>query len=287
MKIKYKKELFIESLPQGFINPSSSEKFLRSCFADQDSTLIGTPSCLGMLCRLGYIQGEYFTGEEEPAKSATRGFGFQIWQRLQSPVQKKGWIALPGFCRKSTTAFIDLEECPEEYWLDWSQHARRYRKKWHNQRDFIIGFTEKEMFIEAYRRSTLKPSLRALFIRSIHRHSTVYGVDAQFLVVKNKLTREIIAGLMVVDDIAANRTFHPVAFITQSAKNTQAALGLVDYWVQETKKKGIRFVDLGIVWMPGDPPSWKGYSQFKMHFHPKLIRYQVPLLRFFWNSRKG
>jgi hypothetical protein len=283
MKIRYKKEVFIENLPSGFINPASSERFLQSCFGGEKNTIIGVAPRLGVRCDFGFMQGEYFTSDEEPARSSEQGFGFQMWQRIQSKQRGTGWIQLPQFFCKSTTALVDLEAYQEEYWRDWSQHARRYRKKWLSQKELVVSKVAKEMFLDAYKKSTLKASLRELFTKSIHRHSAIYGTDVSFLVVENRVTGEVLAGTMIVDDLVANRTFHPVAFIVPAAKKTQASLGLIEYWMQETKKKGIRFLDLGIVWMPGDPPSWKGYSQFKMHFHPRLIRYQAPLIRFFWH----
>ena len=283
MKIQYKKEAFIKELPSGFINPAASEKFLKSSFSGSKNTLIRKVACLGMRCDFGFMTGEYFTGQKEPTKSDVSGFGFQIWQQLEYSNQASGWIRLPQFFRRSTTAFIDMEEQGEEYWLHWSQHARRYRKKWLSQKALVVEVVTKEEFEEAYEKSTLKLSLRELFRKSIHRHGDVYGSDVSFFVVKEKVNQEILAGLMAVDDFDANRTFHPVAFIVPAAKKTEASLGLMNYWIQETRKKGIRFLDLGIVWMPGDPPSWKGYSQFKMHFHPKLICYPAPRIRFFWN----
>ena len=283
MKIRYRKEAFIDELPSGFINPASSEKFLRSSFSGDNNTLIEEAGCLGMRSDFGFMKGEYFTGQQEPRKSHEPGVGMQIWQQLEYSEQATGWIRLPQFFRRSTTAFIDMEKQGAEYWLSWSQHARRYRKKWLAQKTLVIEVITKEDFVEAYNKSTLKVSLRELFSKSIHRHSAVYGTDVSFLVVKERATREILAGLMAVDDCSTNRTFHPVAFIVETAKKTEASLGLMDYWIKETHKKKIRFLDLGIVWMPGDPSSWKGYSQFKMHFHPRLIRYPAPLIRFFWN----
>ena len=283
MKIYYKKEAFIKKLPLGFINPASSEKFLKSSFSGGQNTLIRDNQALGVRCDFGFMIGEYFTGESEPAKSDKLGVGIQVWQRLEHTDQSSGWFCLPKFFRRSTTAFIDLEEQGDEYWLHWSQHARRYRKKWLSQKELVIEVVTKEEFLEAYQKSTLKATLRGLFSKSIHRYSEVYGTDVSFLVVKERESQKILAGLMAVDDLGTNRTFHPVAFIVPAAKKTEASLGLMDYWIQETRKKGIRFLDLGIVWMPGDPPSWKGYSQFKMHFHPKLIQYPAPLIRFFWN----
>ena len=283
MEIRYQKTIFLEELPRGFINPASSEKFLKSSFSGLNNRIIGESPRLGVRCDLGFMWGEYFTCEEEPKKSSERGFGIQVWQRIHASKRGRGWIQLPRFFRKSTTALIDTATCREEYWQDWSQHARRYRKKWLSQKEFVIRKVNRETFIVAYQQSTLKARLKALFINSIHRYSDVYGEDVSFLVVQKKVTSEIVAGLMAVDDFETNRTFHPVAFIIPAAKKTQASLGLIEFWFQETLKKKIRFIDLGIVWMPGDPPSWKGYSQFKMHFHPRLINYQAPSVRFFWN----
>jgi hypothetical protein len=284
MQLKYKKKSFAKALPPGFIHPTQSEAYLRASFSNKDIVILNQKDSRGVLCDVGFFKVEYFTGDKEPEKSSSQGFGLQIWHRTVQEATTTWWMVLPRPLRRSSIAVIDLENQPSEnYWEKWDQHGRRYRKRWLEQSEYCIESVTSSIFLEAYKECTLSISLREIFSASIERHERVYRGNAHFYVVKNTLTKEIIAGLLAVDDFETNQSFHPVAFIVPLAKQTQASLGLMDHWIQETKRKNIRFVNLGIVWMPLDPPSWKGYSQFKMHFHPKIILFQRPLFRFFWN----
>jgi hypothetical protein len=283
MHIHYKKENIFHKLPTDFIHPTQSEKFLQASFS-QDITLIRAKGTLGALCNFGFFSIEYFTGEQEPPKSTTNGLGVQIWHQVGRKETPKRWLGLADFLRRSTTALIDRKEQPKEYWRNWSEHARRQRRRWYDQNDFYISETVEEEFLQAFHKSTLTRSLQELFGRSVTRHILAYGEDVHFLVTQEKDTQKIIAGFMIVDDFVTNQSFYPVAFILPEAKKTPASLGLVEYWWHHCEKKDIRFMNLGIVWMPGDPGSWKGYSQFKSFLHPRILVFQKPFVRFFWNS---
>lgn len=282
-KLEYPKKIFLTSLPEGFLNPTQSEKFLRSTFAENQIKILTDESGLGVACDFYFVTVEYFTGDGEPQKSKERGLGMQVWHRLKMKEQPRGWLSLPRFLRRSTVAVVDVRTLSQKYWNEWSVYGKRYRKKWYSQKDLIIREIEKESFVEAYAQSTLRESLKPLFRGSIDRYQKYYREDAHFYGAVERATGKVIAGLMIVDDFVTKQTIHPVAFILPEAKKTQAALALMDYWFRESIQKKMSFMNLGIVWMPGDPPSWKGYSRFKMHFNPQLLVFEKPLIRFFWN----
>lgn len=282
MHIEYKSEDLRRILPKDFTHPTQSKKYLRAAFASAITFLDSAPR-LGALCDFGWIRFEYFTGEVEPKKSQEKGFGVQIWHQVEKRQAPKSWWPLLSILRRSAVALLDLESIGEEYWRDWSEHTRRQRKKWYAQKKYYISEATQEAFVDAYQLCTLKPVLKNLFSHSLRRHVASYQNDVHFLVVRDKSTQEIIAGFMTVDDFETNQSFYPVAFILPVAKNTAASVGLVEYWLHSCQKKGIRYINLGIVWMPGDPPSWKGYSQFKALFHPQILLFQRPFVRFYWN----
>ena len=282
MRIQYKRDNLRRSLPEGFIHPTQSKQYLKAAFASKIAFL-GKPPYLGALCDFGWIKFEYFTGEAEPQKSQQKGIGVQIWHQVKRDKAPKTWWPLITILRRSSIALIDLEGIGEEYWRDWSEHTRRQRKKWYAQKTHYINEATKEEFLEAYQHCTLKPSLKSLFSHSLRRHVESYQENVHFLVVREKSTQTIIAGFMTVDDFETSQSFYPVAFILPVAKNTAASVGLVEYWLHSCQKKGLRYINLGIVWMPGDPLSWKGYSQFKALFHPQILLFQKPLVRFYWN----
>ncbi|MCW1888478.1 MAG: hypothetical protein KIH67_002890 [Candidatus Moranbacteria bacterium] len=286
MKIQYHPKSILKFLPDGFVHPTQSRKYLRASFT-QSIKLLGEVPYLGALCDYGWIQFEYFTTESEPAKSSEKGFGIQIWHQVGLKKTPPGWWPLFPFLRRSSIAFLDMKDGLDENWSQCSEHVRRQRKKWLAQEEYFIEEATKKEFLEAYQKSTLTQSLKKLFKKSLERHCRVYGEDVYFLVVREKKSDKILAGFMTVDDFVVSQSFYPVAFILPEAKKIAASVGIVDHWIAESRKKAIRYINLGIVWMPGDPPSWKGYSYFKALFHPNILLFQKPLIRFYWNREKS
>jgi hypothetical protein len=284
MKIQYHSDSLLRLVPKDFTHPTQSEKYLKASFAKRIA-LLGTAPTLGALCDYSWIKLEYFTTENEPQKSLEKGFGIQIWHQVGIKKAPRGWWPLLALLRRSSLAFLDVQGVSDTYWLQWSEHARRQRKKWYaHQEQYGIDETSREEFLEAYEKSTLSQSLKELFKKSLERHCRAYKNDVHFLVVREKQSRKVLAGFMTVDDFTANQSFYPVAFILPEAKKIAASVGLVDYWISQCQKKSLGFINLGIVWMPGDPPSWKGYSLFKALFHPKILLFQRPFVRFYWNG---
>ncbi len=282
MKIQYHPKSILRHLPKDFTHPTQSEKYLRASFTQRIRILGKTPT-LGALCDYSWIKLEYFTTEDEPQKSQEKGLGIQIWHQVGIKKTPQNWYPLFSLLRRSSIAFLDLRVDSGQPWQGWSEHARRQRKKWHAQGQCSIEEVSKEAFLEAYEKSTLSESLRELFKKSLERHCRAYKEDVHFLAVKEKESGRLYAGFMTVDDFSVNQSFYPVAFILPEAKKMAASVGLVDYWILRCQKKSIRYINLGIVWMPGDPPSWKGYSLFKALFHPKILLFQKPFVRFYWN----
>jgi hypothetical protein len=52
---------------------------------------------------------------------------------------------------------------------------------------------------------------------------------------------------------------------------------------------GLRVLDFGVFWAPGDPKSWMGFSQFKAQFNIHFIRYPLALARWVgtWGGKGG
>jgi hypothetical protein len=282
MKIQYHPKSILRHLPKDFTHPTQSEKYLKASFTQRVGILSKVPT-LGALCDYGWIKLEYFTTEDEPQKSREKGLGIQIWHQIGTRKAPRNWWPLFSLLRRSSIAFLDLHEDAEGYWKGWSEHARRQRKKWYSQEQYEIEEVSKEVFLKAYKKSTLTQSLQELFKKSLERHCRTYKEDVHFLAVKEKESGIVYAGFMTVDDFALNQSFYPVAFMLPDAKKMAASVGLVEHWILQCQKKSIRYINLGIVWMPGDPPSWKGYSLFKALFHPKILLFQRPFVRFYWN----
>ncbi len=260
---------------------TQSLDFLQSVFPSPKTEYLDEEGDKGVSLP-GFITMEYFTGDQEPAKRSQKGLRLQIWHRLRAE-QPKGWLSLGRFLSRGAVALVDLTDQGEWYWRYWSQYAKRYRKKWLGQNQYSITRVDLREFLQAYQESTLKKSLIIMFSRSLRHYSKVYQDNLELLVVKEIQTGKTIAGLAVVYDQATSQTFHPVAFILPEARKSYAQVGLMDYWFRQAIEKKYHFLNLGVMWLPWDPPSWKGYSEFKTHFSPEVCIFRPPLVRLLWN----
>jgi hypothetical protein len=75
---------------------------------------------------------------------------------------------------------------------------------------------------------------------------------------------------------------HTLSFISSEARHTSLGYGLIDTWYQRALSQGIAWLDFGLVWKPGDPSEWRGYSRFKRQFHLHLHRAPRSLIRLSW-----
>lgn len=268
--------------PQDFVFPTQSELFLKSTFPSSQTEYLLERENKGVAIGNRLCTLEYFTGEALPVKPLRKGLTIQIWHAFGKQVVP-GWFSLWRLLSRGAIALIDRDNLSREYWQTWSQYGKRYRKKWLAQNEYEIESVTEEVFRKSYQRSTLKRSLQVMFLRSMRHYVDAYGEEVHFLVAREVVTHKVIAGLMTVYDRQTSQTFHPVAFILPEAKKTYAQVGLMDYWFQEAAQKDVRFINLGVMWLPGNPPSWKGYTQFKTHFAPQVCIFAPPRIRFCWN----
>ena len=279
----YLKGIHHRAWPEGFVFLTQSERFLRSVFPSSKAKLLVQVGNRGVLVGGKFFHLEYFTGDQQPEVCRKKGVCLQIWSRLQAK-RPKGWLALPDFLSRGAVGIVDLRQISIQYWETWSQYGRRYRRRWLQQDQYKIERVSREEFVKAYQKCTLKKSLVEMFSLSLKHYEDVYERDIYFWVAREERSSHIIAGLAVVYDQETKQTFHPAAFILPEAKKTYAQVGLMDHWFAESQKmSGIDFLNLGVMWRQVDPPSWKGYSEFKTHFSPGVFLFRAPLLRFFWN----
>ena len=66
-----------------------------------------------------------------------------------------------------------------------------------------------------------------------------------------------------------------MSFHTDAAKAVSAGTGLMDHWFQHAQQTGIRYLEFGTFWTPGEPNSWKGLP-LQRPVWPHLHDYPAP-----------
>ena len=145
----------------------------------------------------------------------------------------------------------------------WSGNARRLvgkqRYEWRT--------VSLEEFSKAYHASGyLDLFLRYGFIKVIKDHLRVHPEDVSILFFWHQGT--LLGGTVFVDYPDVQQSHYLISFLTEEGKTAKAGYAYIYWWYQDMLKKGLQWADFGIVWAPGDPISWKGYSQFKKRFNP-------------------
>lgn len=265
-----------KTLPTSFIDMRQSETFLRGSF--KKGELLLQKGSIGMRNVFGYFAFEYYTGDNEPKLNSFKGFRLVIWDRVTSDYIPKGWRQMiPGF-RLSTVVISDL--LSDEYWKSWSETARRYRNQWESQTEYEIGDLDLETFVSYYMKLGLPKETRGLSMDALARRIKLNKDSIRIISLTNKVDKKIVAGMVFIDDKNISQSYYLTAFMDKNTAPAQTGLWLINNWFINCKKNGIRFANFGPVWTPGQPKSWKGFTEFKSHFRPITLRYKRPLFRF-------
>jgi len=270
-----------DPVPEGFVHQMQSPEFLAGGWEPgaDNFAMVGKPGCYGMRWHYGPIWVESYTTDVQPEIDLTGPSRMVIWQpmtKLGKPVGwHRSWIQMNplqhGFavlCGKA------------EYWKEWTAHAQRHRKKWLKDERYEIVEVPLPEFAAAYHKTGKLPTMRKDFLKLLERRIRVHGDHVHLFAARDKQTRAIISGLAVLDVPDVSVSMHLIAFLHPKFEKTSVGTGIIDHWYAHCLKEGIRFPHFGLLWAPGDPRSWKGYSKFKRQFNPHLLRYPMPLVRF-------
>ncbi len=264
-------------LPDGFIDKQQSLirlNVLAKVWPKKE--IVGHLGCWGTRYKFGPIYLELYTSVEEPVVTKFNHLRIIYWQPLVKINKPKGW------CRDCfyLSSQYGVKELKNDYWEEWSNHAKRHRRKWLKDRRYEIVPTDLETFAAAYNKThKIGPLMRESFIKTLRLHLQEHPQDVGLYVAKQKNTEEIIGGLAVIDYPDILETTHTISFINVAGLKTSVGTGLIDYWYQTSLKKGWRFINFGFVWKRGDPFGWRGYSKFKKQFAPYLLLYRYQFFK--------
>jgi precorrin-6B methylase 2/GNAT superfamily N-acetyltransferase len=267
--------------PEGFVHPMQSPDYLLGGWEPGAANveMLGAPGCLGMRWHFGPFWVESYTTDVQPVIDRSAPTRLVIWQPITKLGKPAGWHRSWVQMNPQQHGFADILG-KDEYWKDWTDHAQRHRKKWLKDDRFDIIEVPLDAFAAAYHKTGKLPMIRRDFINLLGRRIRRHGDRVHLFAARKADTGEIISGLGVVDVPDASFSMHLVAYIHPKFEGTSVGTGLIDHWYAHCRREGIRFPHFGLVWAPGDPGSWKGYSKFKRQFNLHLLRYPAPLIRF-------
>lgn len=231
-------------------------------------TLVGAPGRQGIrFVFFGIFTLESYNCYAEPILDAWKGLRIILWKTKKNTKATSEWRRFPGVPIGNTHAIAYVHE---DFLHDWSANARRLVPK---QKDALFcKAVSLEEFGKAYQASGyLDPFLRHGFLRVIKDHLRVHPQDVSILFFYTH-DQQLAGGTVFVDYPDIQQSHYLISFLTEEGRKEKAGYAFIYWWYQDMVKKGIRWADFGIIWAPGDPISWKGYSQFKKRFNPMIHR---------------
>lgn len=224
---------------------------------------------------LGFFAIESYTCFQEPKLAPWKGKRLVFWKTRDSQKIPDGWKKWRGI-RMGRTHGVGFVHAG--FLQDWRANARRLVLRQKKQGVFSREVSLKE-FSRAYHASGyLDLFLRHGFIRVVRDHLRVHPEDVSIRFFYNK--EEIfLGGVVFVDYPDIQQSHYLISFLAPEGKKEGAGYAFIYWWYEDLLVKGFRWADFGILWQPGDPLSWQGYSRFKEKFAPERITKET-----FWKT---
>lgn len=221
----------------------------------------------GVHWNFGPLHFEYHVGDNEPAISSGP-LRLITWQRITRTALPPRWHALWRSLR--CIGYVPLQK-DVDYTVSWSESARRYLKKW---REASLAYEIAEVsypeFEMAYRKSQVGKKL-GLMMLSMVRSRLGSALSIRLIAARYRATGELEAGIAVMESPSSGVSYYHSGFYCETGGRDHAMAGLFDAWFAGSSRRGINYLHLGRFWKPGNPRSWKGFSEFKAKFGPTYI----------------
>ena len=271
-----------DALPEGFVFRRFDLGFLkRETSTSTRNTVITSAGMPGVCCRIGPVNFEIYVGDTEPKISSGGPLRRILWQPITRTDRPAGWGRSWLDSRIKMTGFAEIA-ATGPYDLNWTEHAKRHAKRWRRERGSVWEMVTPSLdeFIVAYKKAKKDPTLKLLFVSQLKTAVQAHGSRVRLFGIRRAGTnRPIEAGFACIDVPEAASSLHLISFINQSLRKSPVGVGLMDEWFVTSKPLGIKFLDFGVFWAPGDPMAWQGFSQFKAQFDIHFICYPLELAR--------
>lgn len=267
-------------LPDGYVPyRACKEYFVRESSVLKDTTPVAGGVTWGVAWSHGPLRFEKFMSDEEPSGNRSGRLRLTIWQRLSRRDVPRGWWRAPEDMGLRMTGIADVAD--GEYERRWTSHARRHLSRW---RKLVASGTREVValdlagYLDAYARADQDAFMKIAYPKVVREKAAAHGNRMRFLG-SRRPGGTIDAGLAYLHVPEVATSVHVAAFIGGDAKDDAAGTGLVARWFEDCRTDGMRFLDFGFFWAPGDPRDWKGFSRFKCQFGTRLLRFPRPLMR--------
>lgn len=284
MSFFFKRFFFENTAPLGLVSLRECVSFIRISFRDGFSKVIKNDNYTGVVFCYNFFAIEYYTGDIEPKIEPFKGLRFIIWDRIRNNQKIKHWFNLNIGGKLASNAIIDLSS--ENYFSDWAHSTKSYYNKWFTQDEYEVLETNLQTFLKDFKIYARPKKLTNVCVENLMKKEILYKDIVTFYILKNKKTGIVCAGACTFDFPEFDQSYYMYSFYAREYIPKQAGVWLLNYWFMQCRKKEIKYANLGTVYEPGQPKSWKGFSNFKMYFKPLIFTYQPPLFRFTF-SLKG
>lgn len=227
---------------------------------------------IGARWHFGPFHLEECVTDDEPRATENHQRRVVFWQRIHRLDVPKGWHQ--GFFAKSPVRIGYTLIGRVDYFNDWPETTRYYRRKWIKDllgKKYTIERAGLDEYKDAYLQSSVVKKVGLRQIAKLERKMKVASEHLDLWVVQRVRDKKIVAGLGVINSPTYHSSNHFSAFMHEDAKKDRVSLALVDHWFKQSIKNNITLLDFGIFWQKGDPNSWKGFSQFKGQFNVTFI----------------
>jgi len=266
--------------PEGFHIRFECKSFLeRVARSHKGFRVVGEEQCWGLRWSRGPFTFERYTSDQEPVVDPGP-HRFIFWQRLKRTDIPKGWYFgnfLTNHVRM--VGFTEITQ-PDSYYRSWSDHGQRQRRQFLNKQKHweqcVISLQE---FLDGYAHTRKSRTLKYLYQWVVREEERCHGSLVRFVGMRRSATGTLEAAAAFIDIPEIQQSYYLASFVHDSAKKDLVILGLIDHWFRTASEKGIRFLDFGAFWAPGDPGEWKGFSLFKSKFCMRYLQYPNALMK--------
>ncbi len=262
-----------------FIHPNQVPDFL---LADTEMnaitySLAGNPDCYGISWKILGMNFESYISDVEP-KILPGKWRLIMWQRIEKNDKPKGWHNFILGTQMVDMGYAEIKDS-ENYWKNWDGDARRNRKRFMNDERFVIESVSYQKYIDAYVKIEELKSIRPRFLKRLEKKEKIFSKQIEYSLAVEKSTGKVFAGLATLDLPSISQSIHHGAFFDHTMPHSSAGTGLVDHWFQSCIQKNIKYLNFGVFWSPGQPKSWKGFSNFKSQFGIHMIKFPKLLVK--------
>ncbi len=266
------------TLPQDFTHILQDRFFLDSLTSGSYYKTVGKEGSLGKRMLAGPLCFEYYTCDKEPELLPWKGLRFVIWIPVTREDVPQGWYQSPMKSGRPVCAYLDIRNT-DVYYKSWRDTFKTYYNRFSKQTTYQVEEVSGNTFCQLYKQYGARTIAMSLNILQIEKLESFGKKITHFYFLKDIKNGEVVAGNAITDCFSAGQSYYITAFTRKDIAPKEAGLWLLNHWMKESSARGIAYANFGNIWTPGQPKSWKGFSEFKMKFNPQLIVLQKELIR--------